>query len=206
MNMDINIIFSLVIIFVIIHLILVNQFDQTNLNERFDSQETVLQPQLDEAVSVNTISLTTPLVDISTNKKTVYGNFISSSVPSCINEFVYIDETNIEYLKDKVINISKPVKINVTDIPTSVFPVNLFFYNSTKSSLNITLMFTDIYETTYTEIECESNHMTNDINKIKLGINNSGALKNIVTTKKNFLENNKIPVFYRNNTWMSCKK
>lgn len=166
------------------------------------TNESYLPYQLKETSSINTVSLSTPIIDISTNKKTYYGKLISSIVPSSINEYLYIDETNIDYIKNKVINISKPVKINVTNIVTSNFPIKLFFYNSTKSTVKITIMFTDTNATLYSDLDCVSNYMTNDINRIKLSIDTSSIIQNSLIIRKNFLNKEGIPIFYRYNTWL----
>jgi len=194
---DINTIVSLVIIFYILVLVFCNcskskeKFEQLEL--RNDLQ------QLKEESSVNTISKNLKILD-SNNNKTMYGQFISSLVPSLIDEFLYIDETNIGYLKNRVINISKSVKINVSNIITSNFPIKLFFYNSTKSIIKITIIFSDRNITSYADIDCESNYMTNDVNRIKLNIDNSGILKNNITIRKNYLNRDGVPIFSQSGT------
>jgi len=202
--MDINLIISLIIIFGVLSLVFFNCSDSKS-KERFDqldliTNESDIPDILKESSSVNNVSLTSQIIDISTNKKTIYGNFNSILVPSSINEYMYIDESNIDYIKNKVINISKPVKINVSNIVTSNFPIKLFLYNSTKTPLIITLMFTDKNSTTYSEIQCVSNYMTNDINRLKLSIDTSNILKNSVTIRKNYLNRDGIPIFYCSNT------
>ena len=97
-----------------------------------------IKPNIESPMKPNIVSPKEKISYTTKQVRTTYGLISSTLVSPELNNFLYIDNTNIFYLKNKIINISKPIKINVTNITTQSFPIRLFFYNSTKDNLFIT--------------------------------------------------------------------
>lgn len=190
MNIDINTI-SLIVIFLIIGWLYCPKFNASK--EKFD-QFTYTDPsnipaRLQEVSSVNLVDPSAPIWDTSKNKS-MFGKLISSNLTNPdINNVLYIDDSNIDFLKSKPINITKPVEIYLTNTIISNYPLKFYFYNSSKANVPIKLIYTNPSSGIVTSnAVCVSNYMTNDINKLKLSLDSTNSLKSSVIIRKGYLQ------------------
>ncbi len=183
--MDINNIASIVVIIVIIVWILYNSSKKTK--ERFDqfASASSIPAGLLEKSSINSIQPNPALYEKS-GKKTQYGNFASSVNPNLSNS-LEIDYTNIEYLKSRVINVSKPINIDLTYIDVKKFPIKLLFYNSTSKDLSLNLIFNSSNGQVVSPLICVSNYMTGDVNRLKLSLNSLNIINYSIVTRLNYM-------------------
>jgi hypothetical protein len=196
--MDINSIVSIVVIIVILAFVLLKG-SKTN-KERFDQIDLSANiTKLLESSSIHSIGENSVIPESldSSGNKTLFGNFISSTSPDLTNNLT-IDETNINYIKSKVINVSKDIIIDLTNLVTSNFPIKLFFYNSSSKDIKIKLNFTKNKIVYFSNLKCVSNYLTTDVNRLSLSLDSSNMIKYSLVTRNNYMSYGKY-IFYSSN-------
>lgn len=199
--MNTNNIASIFVIVVIVCWILLNGSNKTHKiqsKEKFDQiiSESLIPAKLKEMYSVNSIGSNPPMYD-KPGRKSIYGNL---SLPELnLKNSLGIDYRNISFVKSRVINVSKPISIDLTYIDIEKFPIKLYFYNSTPKDLSLNLIFGSVSDSSQVilPLTCVSNYMTNDVNKLSLSLNSYNKIKYSLITNSNYISYGK-QIFHSN--------